>query len=327
MPRLNEFRKQAVSVYLASEYWYCAAKILHSTRLGEVSAEQKQIGKEMHELKATEDLKSLKGIFIPMKPEKVEQLKEMMLRQISKAIAKRIILTNSDETTLYYGILAELNCIGKPDAIDCTDGINPVVVERKFVKHIPAEPWLDHKIQAQIYMMTLQELGFPSVKSRIEYWSEDGNQAIKTFEQELENGLKEKAILAIRETAQIVRGSNNLIPTKNPSKCKVCEYRVLCKWRADLKGYVPPYFLDIETNEEGTLIWCVGIFDSAEAKFSQFFLERETDESSILEDAIRLLSQRPSSRILSFSGSGYESRILRKQLEAIIWTKMFLVEY
>jgi len=315
MPSLDEFRKQAIPVYLASEYWYCAAKIFHSKRLSEVSAKQKQIGKEMHELKATENLRSLKGILIPIKPESVEQLQNMMFRQVSKAITEKIILANSYETTLYYGVLSKLNCIGVPDAIDCTDGINPVVVERKFVKNIPAEPWLDHKIQVQIYMMTLQELGFLAVESRLEYWSADSKQLIRTFKQKLDDGLKEKAIRAIRETAQIVKGSNNLIPTKNPSKCKVCEYRVLCKWRADLKEYVPPYFLDIETNIQGTLIWCIGIFDSVEAKISQFFLEPEADESSILKDVVQLLSQRPASRILSFSGSAYERRILRKQLE------------
>jgi hypothetical protein len=67
---------------------------------------------------------------------------------------------------------------------------------------------------------------------------------------------------------------------------------------------------------EGTLVWCVGIFDPMEAKFSQFFLEPEADEPSMLRDSLQLLSQRPSSRILSFSGSAFESRILRKRLEA-----------
>lgn len=316
MPRLDEFLKQAIPVYLASEYWYCAAKIFHSSRLGEVSAEQKQIGKEMHELKATENLQSLKEIITPIKPESVEQLKELMLRQVSNAITDKALLTNSEKTTLYYGILSELNCAGKPDAIDCTDGINPIIVERKFVKRPPPAPWLDHKIQAQLYMMTLQELGFSSVSSRIEYWSQDENQIVTTFELKSEDELKEKAIQGIEKTTQIRKGSNNLIPTKYPNKCKVCEYRVLCKWRADLQEYLPPYFLDIETNLESTLVWCVGIFDPLEAKFSQFFLEPEAEESSILEGFIKLISQRPSSKILSFSGSAFDSRILRKQLKA-----------
>jgi CRISPR/Cas system-associated exonuclease Cas4 (RecB family) len=316
MPSLDEFRKHAIPVYMASEYWYCAAKIYHSTRLGRVPSEQKHIGREMHELKATEDLQSLKGVIAPILPESVEQLKELMSIQVGKAISDKIILTNSDETTLYCGILSELNCIGKPDAVDCTDGINPVVIERKFVKYPPSEPWLDHKIQAQLYMMTLQELGFPSVKSRIEYWGQDDNQPIITFELRPEDELKEKAIQGIDDTAQILKGSNELIPTKNPNKCRVCEYRVFCKWRADVQGYSPPYFLDIETNIEGTLVWCVGIFDAVEAKFTQFFLEPEADEPSMLRDGLQLLSQRPSSRILSFSGSAFESRILRKRLEA-----------
>jgi len=126
----------------------------------------------------------------------------------------------------------------------------------------------------------------------------------------------EKAIQGIESTAQILKGSNELIPTKNPNKCRVCEYLVLCKWRADTPEYQPPYFLDIETNLEGTLVWCIGIFDPIEARFTQFFLETEVDELSILRDTIRLLSRRPSSRIMSFSASAFDKRIIRKRLEA-----------
>ena len=316
MPTLDEFRKQAVPIYLASEYWYCAAKIFHLSKLGQVSSEQKQVGLEKHEVKAIEGLQSLEGRITPVMPESVEQLKELMFQQVTHAINEKTILSNSEKTTLYLGILSELNCIGKPDLVDCTDGIHPIVVERKFTKQAPNEPWLDHLVQAQLYMMTLQELGFPSVKSRIEYWGREDNQLLRTFELEPEDKLKEQAIQGIENTSQILRGSNELIPTKNPNKCRVCEYIVLCRWRADIPEYQPPYFLDIETNLEGTLVWCIGIFDPVEARFTQFFLEPEADESSILRDSIQLFSKRPSSRIMSFSASAFERRIIRKRLEA-----------
>jgi len=316
MPSLDEFRRHAIPVYLASEYWYCAAKIFHLSKFGQVFSEQMQVGLEKHEVKAVEELRLLEGRITPVMPESVEQLKELMFQQVTHAINEKTTLSNSEKTTLYLGILSELNCIGKPDAVDCTNGIHPIVVERKFTKKAPNEPWLDHLVQAQLYMMTLQELGFPSVKSRIEYWGQDDNQLAKTFELSPKDELMEKAIQGIGNTAQILKGSNELIPTKNPNKCRICEYRVLCRWRADVQGYSPPYFLDIETNMEGTLVWCIGIFDPMEAKLSQFFLEPEADEPSTLRDGLQLLSQRPSSRILSFSGSAFESRILQQRLEA-----------
>jgi len=316
MPSLDEFRRHAIPVYLASEYWYCAAKIFHLSKLDQVSSEQKQVGLEKHEVKAVEELRSLEGRITPVMPESVEQLKELMFQQVTHAINEKTMLSNSEKITLYLGILSELNCIGKPDVVDCTDGIHPIVVERKFTKQAPNEPWLDHLVQAQLYMMTLQELGFPSVKSRIEYWGREDNKLLRTFELKPEDKLKEQAIQGIENTAQILRGSNELIPTKNPNKCRVCEYIVLCRWRADIPEYQPPYFLDIETNLEGTLVWCIGIFDPVEARFTQFFLEPEADESSILCDSIQLFSQRPSSRIMSFSASAFERRIIRKRLEA-----------
>ncbi len=316
MLNLEQTRYHTIPIHLASEYWYCAAKIYHNTRLGGVQTKQKQTGKERHERKAIQDLKSIPNDFTPLKPGSIEQFKEIMLNQVKNALEAKIVLTNSDETTLYYGVIPHLNCIGKPDAVDCSNGDYPIIVERKYTKHTPTEPYLDHKIQAHLYMMTLSELGFNPVTSRIEYWSQDNNKLMASFDLDFEKELQEKAIQGVKGTAQILMGSNELIATQNPNKCKVCEYRIVCKWRTDIRCYSPPYFLDIETNLAGNLIWCIGIYDPVDSSFNQFFLEPGDEESNILTKMVEIVSKRPMSNILTFSGSNFDNRVIGKQLIA-----------
>jgi len=212
-----------------AEYCYCPAKISNMKILGEIETPIMIEGAELHEEEAQE-------LFSGMRVKKVKTPKTLLdaltfvYAQVRDAKANRQLLVNGEETIMYYSILPELGCIGVPDLIDCTTG-TPTVVEKKFVGRIPSGIWPDHELQLAIYMLSLERLGFKSVRGRLEYHQRESDE-IKQVELKLDPQLRKK----VRDTVKAVRGlienDEEPIPTTNPNQCRACAYVDNCKWRA-----------------------------------------------------------------------------------------------
>jgi hypothetical protein len=202
--------------------------------------------------------------------------------------------------------------VGLPDEVDCKNQEYPIVVERKYVSRFPASPWLDHCVQTCVYIMGLVALGFSQTYGVVSYHSGDSE---RRFEIRLDKRLEEKVRSAACEVPSILRRETEPKATANPNKCRVCEYRVICKWRADQKNYCPPYFLDIETDLSGTLIWAITVYSSRDVRLKQFFADEPAQEKQILTEFISLVEDDGEGAILTYSGSDYDRRVLINRLK------------
>jgi len=309
---VSRFLEHSVSASNVALYWYCAAKVFHHQFLGRAETAEKLHGFQMHEAVAKESLKKLGPLLkIPM-PRTVSALIGGMQAQVSSALKRRLILANTRERITFMAIVPELRCFGVPDEIDCRSGKHPVVVERKYVKRIPEKPWLDHCVQVGVYMKGLAVLGFRQPYGILMYIAPDSE---KRFRVELDETLNKQIQTAASQAMELIRRHAEPRPTSNPNKCCVCEYRVLCKWRADFPNYPSPYIVDIETDMQGHCIWGITAYSSKDAELRQFFAERPSRERGIVSDFISYVNENPEAAILSFSGSNYDSRILRDRME------------
>ena len=225
----KDFLRKSVAASKVAEYCYCPAKISNMKILGEIQTPIMIEGSELHEEQAQELLSQMHVKKVKA-PRTILDALAFVHAQVTDANANRYSLVNGDETIMYYSILPELGCIGVPDLIDCTTGA-PIVVEKKFVGRIPSRIWPDHELQLAIYMLSLERLGFKSVRGRLEYHHRESDE-IKRIEMKLDRHLRKKVKDTVKAVRGIIEKDEEPIPTTNPNQCRACVYVDECKWRA-----------------------------------------------------------------------------------------------
>ena len=307
----SKFLEASVSASKIGLYWYCAAKIVHQRIVGDVETMEKIGGAQRHEDAAEDILKRIGPLREISLPKKLSNVMKLMRIQVSNALARKQTLANKRDVLTYVAVVPELRCFGVPDEVDCKNGEWPLVIERKYVRRIPQKPWLDHCVQVGVYVMGLMALGFSPPYGILRYHA-DGLE--ESFRVELGKQLEDKIRTAVMQTRAILNREIEPKPTSNPRKCRVCEYRVVCKSRSDIESYDAPYIFDIETDTDGRYIWGISIYYCGNAELKQFFAEKTGQESQIIRGFLSYVNKNPTAPILSFSGSDYDYRILNARL-------------
>lgn len=76
-----------------------------------------------------------------------------------------------------------------------------------------------------------------------------------------------------------------------------------------------PIYLDIETDLFQRTIWMIGIYITKTNEFIQLIADRPKDEPKIIKQCLEILSDHPNEPVISYSGSRFDERVLRKRFE------------
>ena len=213
---------------IAGQY-FCEKKVELEYLHGEIETEQKTLGTEAHE-------KLLAGSV---------KIKRRSLWK--KIYGKKPLLAPE---ILLLAKYKDLILAGRPDSVLFTRGLPLIIFEYKFSRS--RIPFMDHHVQVRTYGIILRNMGFDT--NRLFYAivivdpkaRDDEKLKKRVVDAVIENGPKE-AVLTI-ENARIYFNKFNqteaeqdldwaiefwkkqreAIPTRNPNKCRSCEYNVEC---------------------------------------------------------------------------------------------------
>ena len=231
-----------VKVSAIAQQFYCEAKVEQVCTRGEVPSEVKDAGTDLHEE------------ILAMKPVEREEL--------IKHIGEDPSLTASFRL---YGEVGKLRIIGVPDAVIFEKSKPEWVIELKTTRGDHTRLWRDQLLQVRIYGLLLERMGFDcsNLKLALVRMRQDGA---------LEDAPR-KAMLSLIRVALMNDQTNKLeqlypmkffvnphdpsqaessvlwaegywtqmrepIPTKNQSKCRVCEYQNVCPYSLWKEGKV-----------------------------------------------------------------------------------------
>jgi predicted RecB family nuclease len=76
-----------------------------------------------------------------------------------------------------------------------------------------------------------------------------------------------------------------------------------------------PIYLDIETDLYQITVWMIGIYISKTNEFIQLVVDKPQDESKVIKRCLEILSDHPNEPIISYSGSRFDERVLRKRFD------------
>ena len=76
-----------------------------------------------------------------------------------------------------------------------------------------------------------------------------------------------------------------------------------------------PIYLDVETDLFQRTIWMIGIYITKTNEFIQLVADKPKDESKIIKQCLEILSDHPNEPVISYSGSRFDERILRKRFD------------
>lgn len=239
-PRLRHRQLVAPASAIAAQY-YCEVQVELTLARGEVVTPEKDEGKRIHEE------------IIAMKPAKLDELVER--------------INSGARFGCRFPLLAELEGVpvaGVPDILVFEGGRPAEVVELKTVERIPFSPWRDHLVQAQVYGLLLDCMGFDcsTLKLSILYvrrgWELPPLLSLAHKFENLREQLEEKypndlrtftfgysradAEEAVRWALSYWRDERDPVPTRNPSKCAKCVYRGECLY-ASSRGEFRTRFL------------------------------------------------------------------------------------
>jgi len=215
--------------YLIAEQYYCEEQVELELVRGEVATPEMDEGKWIHE------------VVLAMKPAKLEEL------------VTRII--SGERYGCSLPLLAEVEGVpvaGVPDLLVFEGGKPVEVIELKTAEKIPSSPWINNKVQALIYGLLLDLMGFDcsSLKLSVCYvrrgWellpllglALAPKGAWKELEEEYPNDLRvftfsynrSEAESMVRWALSYWRGEREPIPTRKPEKCARCAYRDACPY-------------------------------------------------------------------------------------------------
>lgn len=76
-----------------------------------------------------------------------------------------------------------------------------------------------------------------------------------------------------------------------------------------------PIYLDIETDIFKSRVWMIGIYISKNKEFIQLVADKRHHEPKIIKQCLSILSEHNGEPIISYSGSRFDERILRKRFD------------
>jgi CRISPR/Cas system-associated exonuclease Cas4 (RecB family) len=226
---LFRFNRAAVIASDVAQQYYCEKKVEMNYIQGEVETEEKTIGSEAHE-KLLKDTVKIEG----------EELWKEIYSELPSYIHEMLLLARYKEVIL----------AGRPDLIIFKHGKPLVFFEYKFGRS--KKPFKSHHVQAGVYGTLLKNMGFDTdqlyyilvlAKPKAKY---EPNFREKIVEAVEKNGLKESIIKIENACLYITKfdtdkASQDLdwaidfwknhrkpIPTRNPNKCRSCEFNKEC---------------------------------------------------------------------------------------------------
>ena len=225
-----DFVSNAVPVHLLAEYVYCAAKVPNRKIQGDIRTPVLLEGQRIHEAEAKRVLAEIG----PTKRIRISTVFDAMVhayRNITVALRKRKVLANSEKRVFFLTVLSEYGIVGRPDAVDCRDGKNPVIIETKTTDKMPLSPWPDNELQVGIYMMGLERLGFQPTHGVLEYVKRNSPKQRKRYTIPLNAGLRQEAVSAAKTVVNLLLEKEEPIATKNPRKCIPYRFVSSCQWK------------------------------------------------------------------------------------------------
>lgn len=76
-----------------------------------------------------------------------------------------------------------------------------------------------------------------------------------------------------------------------------------------------PIYLDIETDPFQRTVWMIGIYFTKTNEFIQLVADKPKDEPKIVKQCLEILSDHPNEPVISYSGSRFDERVLRKRFD------------
>ena len=230
--KIDDFVKHSVSVHALAEYLYCPARILARKIAGEVTTPFTLEGAKMHGEEAS---RLLKGMEVrEAKVEIVHDLMLLSLRNLRRALKERRVLANPKEGMLFATILP-CGVFGKPDAADCTDGMQPTIVEMKTKRELPilGSPWENDELQVAAYVMGLEELGFRPERGIIKYVLRSDPTKRKESTVILTDTLRNKVLSTADGVRRLLDGKDEPSPSTSMNKCRACheKLRTVCHYK------------------------------------------------------------------------------------------------
>jgi CRISPR/Cas system-associated exonuclease Cas4 (RecB family) len=213
--------------------FYCEQKVEMEYVHGEIETEAKTEGERLHE--------------------QLIQMSKTTRHDLIRSIKKRKILVASFPI---YARFSGLAIVGVPDAVVFLKGTPTFLIELKTTKGDTSRLWKDQLLQAQIYGLILDEMGFDCSKLKLviirirrQNGSSEGHKERFLHEsvRELLNGLDKTMTSKVDgSTTHIVEYSKQdvvgefrwaeaywlsqrePIPTQNIAKCRSCEFNDVC---------------------------------------------------------------------------------------------------
>jgi hypothetical protein len=223
-----------VGVSSIAQQYYCEAKVEQEYTTGEIPTEVKETGTNLHE-----------EVFA-MRPVKREELVQHIEKAPHLAASFRL-----------HGEVGRLRIIGRPDAVVFEYGRPKWLLELKTTQGDHTKLWRDQLIQARIYGLLLDRMGFDCsrlelvvIRIRQEGSLSPEQKGVmldlvqlalqKQGTKKLEASFQMKFFIYPHSTSEpedAIRWAQDYwlkvrepIPTKNESKCKSCEYKEVCPY-------------------------------------------------------------------------------------------------
>lgn len=225
-----EFQKHSVPVHMLAEYWYCAAQIPNRRLQGDIETPTLLEGREIHESDARNILAKL-GKLRRVKAKTVLDMMLLSYGNIMWALKRKAVLANAEGRTLFVTILPELGILGKPDRVDCSNGVTPIIIETKTRDELPRRIWPDHELQVATYVLGLERLNFHPTHGVLEYTIRSDPSRRRRHTILLEEHLREKILSTAKTVVNLLLQKEAPMPTKNPRKCVKCRFCESCRWK------------------------------------------------------------------------------------------------
>ncbi|HXW37949.1 MAG TPA: PD-(D/E)XK nuclease family protein, partial [Nitrososphaerales archaeon] len=229
-----KFGQDFVPVSSIAQQFYCEVKVEHQFVHGDIPTEAKGVGTELHE--------------------QILFMEKVRVEDLIDHIAGLPRLTAS---FVLHGKVGAMEVVGIPDAIVFENSKPRWVVELKTTGGDPSRLWKDQELQARIYGLLLENMGFDcsDLELAVVRWRQKDAKEVKQKEEmlsmitrslfdgtsrALEARLgtkfflfphdKAQAEVAVRWAQDFWLGKREPVPTDNPGKCRVCEYNSLCRF-------------------------------------------------------------------------------------------------
>jgi len=215
-----------------AEQYYCEQKVEMSYTVGDIETEAKVEGKTIHDA----------------------------LLQMKKTTLENLVMNikTKDSYTARFTILARFSGLilaGKPDAIVFERGRPTFIIELKTTGGDVSRLWRDEKVQARVYGLILDQMGFDCSRLKLVIVKQRRNRYL--MDEEYRKRFLSRIVLTLLRKAKLIFPRDGIclhvleynrgeavedvewvmdywlskrepIPTRNASKCRSCEYALVC---------------------------------------------------------------------------------------------------